>query len=508
MKLNSTSVAEWAETRLPADVTTKSGVVFDPRENLWDFRDGLEKIHLNFSALPVTDELLSGLKATLIWYAENRGANYLNSVFKEFKAFLDGLKDQSVEMVGEITGVAVLRQRAELGPRLKQVASVLRKWAELRYPGVGPDVVSVLNKIRIKRPPMGVDVLTLNPIRGPFSPVEQAGIQGALNDAYAEGSLSEEVFLLTWLFIALGARPIQLAAMKVCDLSRAVSSNNTESFILNVPRAKQRNVTLRDELKPRHLVSQIGRPLFVYAQRVRARFEGRLEDASQAPLFPANEKYEDVFDVKGWARFHRTPVGLGSTLQQALAKLQVLSERTGKPLSITPIRFRRTFGTNAAQEGHGLLVIAELLDHSGTESAGVYVAATPELAGRIDKATALHMAPLAQAFKGHLINDESEATRCTDPSSRIIDLRIDQSAAPMGSCGQLSYCGFIAPIACYTCKSFEPWLDGPHEAVLDQLLMERDRAKAPRIAAVNDRTILAVAQVVEMCRIAQESVDE
>ena len=73
---------------------------------------------------------------------------------------------------------------------------------------------------------------------------------------------------------------------------------------------------------------------------------------------------------------------------------------------------------------------------------------------------------------------------------------------PMGNCGKHGFCGFLAPIACYTCVNFQPWLDGPHEAVLDYLIGERDRLAAQtdlRIASVNDRTILAVAEVVRLC---------
>ena len=501
MKSNFGLPAGWDATPLPQFVTTKGGAVFDPREALWAFRDGLFNVHLDFSEIPLTEEPLISFKATLIWYAENRSAPYLHNVFKEFSTFLEDLYDLIDEPVTVITGTDVLNQRASLGHRMKPVASLLRKWSSLQHPGLSNDVITVLDNIKTKGAPSGVAVLTLDPLMGPFSPIEQAGIQDALNDAYETGRVTEEVFLLTWLFIALGSRPVQFAALKVCDLSRTVSPDGTETYVLQVPRAKQRNASLRDEFKARPLVSQIGKPLYAYAQKVRARFVGRLTNTDEAPLFP---EQLGASVAEGWAKYHRTSKALRAMLKAALEKLKVTSERTGELLNITPIRFRRTFGTNAAQEGHGVLIIAELLDHSGLDSAGIYVAATPELAGRIEKATALHMAPLAQAFKGHLIKDESEATRSANPSSRIIDLRIDRSAAPMGSCGQHSFCGFTAPIACYTCKSFEPWLDGPHEAVLDHLLTERDRALDPRIGAVNDRTILAVAQVVQLCKAAKE----
>jgi len=153
-------------------------------------------------------------------------------------------------------------------------------------------------------------------------------------------------------------------------------------------------------------------------------------------------------------------------------------------------------------EGHGELIIAELLDHSDTQNAGIYVEARPEIVDRIDKALALKMAPLAQAFAGMLVLDEQDADRGEDPTSRIIDPRLEPSLKPMGTCGKHGFCGLAAPVACYTCRNFQPWLDGPHEAILDHLLGDRERlmtAGDARIAAINDRTILAIAEVVRQC---------
>lgn len=110
------------------------------------------------------------------------------------------------------------------------------------------------------------------------------------------------------------------------------------------------------------------------------------------------------------------------------------------------MRFRRTIATNAAIEGKDVRTIAAILDHSDTQTANVYMSAVPEIVDRINKAMAMDLAPLAQAFKGRLIAIEREATRGGDPSSRIVDLRIDRSGAALGSCGQHSFCGFNAPV--------------------------------------------------------------
>ena len=185
-----------------------------------------------------------------------------------------------------------------------------------------------------------------------------------------------------------------------------------------------------------------------------------------------------------------------------LDRLSVVSERTGDFIKVGAKRFRTTVGTRAAQEGHPELVIAELLDHSDTQNVGVYVKATPEIVARIDRAMAMYMAPLAQAFAGKLIEGPAEATRAFDPASEIRAPEITGGFKAMSSCGKAGPCGFLKPIGCYTCGSFEPWLDGPHEQVLEHLLSRRDQQMMttdPRIASINDRTIYAVAQVVALC---------
>jgi hypothetical protein len=65
------------------------------------------------------------------------------------------------------------------------------------------------------------------------------------------------------------------------------------------------------------------------------------------------------------------------------------------------------------------------------------------------------------------------------------------------------FCGLTRPVACYTCRNFMPWDDGPHEEVLDGLLRrreaQREKGYSPRIFGIHDRTISAVARVVQLC---------
>jgi hypothetical protein len=74
---------------------------------------------------------------------------------------------------------------------------------------------------------------------------------------------------------------------------------------------------------------------------------------------------------------------------------------------------------------------------------------------------------------------------------------------PVGNCGSFGFCGAIVPIACYTCRNFQPWKDGPHLEVLEAVVRDCERVIAETgditIAGINDRTILACAEVVRLC---------
>jgi integrase len=487
---------------LPSLVTSINGAQFDPREDIWSYRDSSSNVSLNFENLWAEADWVLSAKRVLIWYVENKSPYHVTNLFSYLVGFLKRIAPD-VYKVSVITSKDILNFQAGLKERdsyyLGTLSGLFCKWHELNIPGVSDDAVALLKQLRIKGNIKGEAVLTMNPEKGPFTEIEFEAIQVALNEAFAAQEISLGDFLLVILLMALGQRPIQYAAIKVCDVIVGIAKERTPVFTLRVPRAKQRGKMSRVEFKDRVLNPQIGKKLVQYANEVKAAFSDILEDPSQAPLFPAKRSRKN--EPPGF-EYHRTAQSLADTLERVLQRLNVTSERTGQRLHITATRFRHTVGTRAACEGHGELVIAELLDHSDTQNVGIYVEAVPAIAERIDRAMAMHLAPLAQAFSGTIISAESQATRAGDPSSRICDPRFDSSMKPMGNCGQYGYCGLLAPIACYTCRSFQPWLDGPHEAVLEYLLAERERlmrGSDARIATINDRTFLAVAEVIRQC---------
>lgn len=490
-------------TALPKLVRTRSGSSFDPRADLWSYRDGVQTVYLDFSLLTgLTPPMRAALKTVLVWYAENRSAGHLTNLFGRMEHFLRFVRSTAGAQISAISIAEILSYRSSLNSSrqwyLGSLAGLLKKWHALGLSGVDRDVVLSLSELRLKGNKKGAAVLTMDVKYGPYTDVELSGIQAALHEAHATGKVTFPNYLIANLFILLGQRSAQYAALKVCDVSVGRNANGEAIYLLKMPRAKQRNVALRARFTDRILASQIGSMLLDHAARTEAKFSERLRDPSHAPLFPATI----VRRTSPGFEYHHSSASLADVLRATLNALDVKSERTGRRIHVTPQRFRRTLATRAAEEGYGELIIAELLDHADTQNVGVYIEATPAIVDRIDRAVAMHMAPLAQAFAGVLIKDESEATRCHDPTSRIVDLRIDPTMRPMGSCGQHSFCNLLAPIACYTCRNFQPWLDGPHEAVLAHLLKQREQllsVTSVRIASADDRTILAVAEVIRRC---------
>lgn len=489
---------------LPEHAKTHSGVQFDPCADRWIYRDRSSTVSLNFPHLrKTTSDLTQSIKGVLLWYAENMSASHLKNMFSHLERFFRVVTANRDDPMKEITSQDLINYRATLRKRdgwyLSSLSGLLQRWYELGYLGVTGDAVALLKQMRLQGNLKGEAVLTMDPEHGPFTDIEVQSIQVGLDRQLSDNQISLENYLLVYLYMLLGQRSVQYTGLKVCDVGVSRSKDGVPVYTLRIPRAKQRAQLSRTEFKNRVLIPQIGQLLVEYANQVRSEYSDRLPDPSEAPLFPA--KRSRANEPAGF-RFHQTSGSLANVLEITLKKLNIFSERTGKSIHVTATRFRRTVGTRAATEGHGELIIAELLDHTDTQNVGVYVEATPGIVERIDRAVAMQLAPLAQAFAGVLIMDESQAARAGDPTSRICDPHFDTSMKPMGNCGKHGFCGSLAPIACYTCSNFQPWLDGPHEAVLSHLIAERERVLATsdiRIASINDRTILAVAEVVRRC---------
>jgi hypothetical protein len=507
---------------LRLSATSREGYPFEPASEAWRLsRD--EVLSLRWAESVMSRELRETLTQVLAHYAVNYSASYTRNLGDKFAIFFKSTH-ASMGKVHRIRSLDLINYRSALGKHDEWLLGILggplRKWMDLGLPYIDEGVRDLLDGWSFKAAPKGEAIRTQCPIKGALTDIEYAALQCALLDAFDLDELDLDRFALTMLFMATGRRGCQLGDLKHKDLLLVRSDDGLQEFVLNVPRRKQQNTPWRTKFKPVALTPEIGRV-------VKALMESNIRRARElAPRLPpkaleefplfawwprAKEELEEgspsvLSALKGEALHCRTDK-LRYELQRAVASVNAVSERTGQRIHIFPTRLRRTVATRAVREGYGVLVVAELLDHNDTQNAGVYTENVPEHVDAINAAVAMELAPLAQAFCGMLVDREADAVRGGDPTSRI---RTTEGAAA-GTCGHYGFCGALAPIACYTCRHFQPWLDGPHDEVLDSLLKERSRiaelTRDDAMAAINDRTILAVAEVIHRCQLRRVELD-
>jgi integrase len=484
---------------------TAYGHEFDPLSLHWRWRGPLLAINLNFEWIARSAPgVLLGSQIVLSWIAENLSDYSLRNNHVNLVHFLKNCQSDR-QPIAEIGLAHILNYRssnASRNGRLSSLASLLRLWQDLEQPGLNPEVVRLLDGMTLKGNEKGKAVSTMDPISGPLSDLERESLLTSLHDAFAAKSISLRDYCLALIDITLAPRPVQLAALKIKDLIYDETEEGLCNFRLMVPRAKQRLATARETFTERPLTRDFGMIVKRLADTVEASLSGILDDPSEGPLFLSTGAGHSKNVPPPGFEFHFLAPSIGFALQSVLRKLDAYSERTGETIKAGAARLRRTLGTNAAKEGHGPRVIAALLDHTDTQNVGVYVETSAEFIQHLDRAMAMQLAPLAQAFRGTLVQSEKHARLGDKIENRITGPDILGTDEGLGTCGDNNFCALVAPLACYTCRKYQPWLEGPHDLVLDWLLRERERQMSfgdPVIARIRDRIILAVAAVVLAC---------
>lgn len=491
--------------------STIEGFDFNPAANVWRIATARGTEVFNFDKLPAVSQGLRELfkevfAALLLSNAPERLARQLSRL-RGLLRFLSSA--DSSRSIDELTAADIQNYSAYL-PKpqqyyLRKVKEILMAWAATGVAGLSRDLLLLLPELETTNHDIGSAVRTMDPATGPLTDIEYEAVVAAVRHAYASGSMPLSDYALVILAITLGARSLQLAMIKVKDLSVTQRADGSQVFILQITRLKQgKNIRARTLFRPRQLTPAVGILIEQQAAAARAWAIKSGIPAEEAPLFPSTSSApQERRIVLPALRGHSNANRMSTKISWILEKLGVWSHRIDGPMRLFQTRLRRTLGARAAAEGHPARVIADLMDHSWIDSSLVYIETRPDMIERIDKALALQIAPLAQAFAGTLV--ERPLPDSAASAGKFVYIATQETFEQAGKCGKFDFCGLAAPLACYTCTYFNPWLDDIHETLLESLIAERDellRTADARIASVNDRTILAVADVVNRCKIA------
>lgn len=484
---------------IPPRVRTREGFEFDPRPSVWRVASpGYEARNWRF------DEFASAgprfvvcLKLGLIHFLENRSFDHSANLFGRFLDFYRSTFSEAPPEGGLVDLDHLLRFRASLSPDTVWYLGVVRillvRLQEARLSIATQAAIDHLRRSRIPGNPKGVDVRTRDPKRGAFSTPELEAIQSQVNKAYAEGAISLSDYALAVVFLAFAPRPAQAMALKERDLVVGTDRKEQKVYVLLMPRAKQRGAAPRQaQPKSRRCAQNVGKLLESLVEHNAKLRQDRGVILDDPPLFMGAAEGE--FPDFAW---HETRPAIGRRLIRTLAV-------ACPDLPSNPKRFRHTLAQRLADMGASKHVVAEILDHSDTQNVGVYFEASTASAARLSRKMALDLAPLAQAFKGMRVAPAREVSGGHMQGGGIHDWSLPgHGGDALGSCGQMGFCGLNVPVACYTCRHFQPILEGPHDEELEKLLAERERQRLAgydnKIVEILDSTILAVAEVIRDC---------
>ncbi|WP_218942581.1 site-specific integrase [Rhodoferax sp. BLA1] len=489
---------------------SRAGYWFDECEPIWKL-DKNNDVYISkiFEFLPA--EAKNGFISTLVYYAVTLSAAHTRNIFESFLVMLRDTKPKKIDTIALLNWRAKLSRQTEW--KLATVRGFLYKWHDLGYSGVGEDVIDLLESWTLRGNIKGDAVKRLDPTEGPLTDNELLAFNEGVIRAFEQAKIELSELAICLLLSHTGRRPKQLTHTKICDLDGTkVNKKGEPMFLIHIPRAKQRGEVFRDSFKTFAMTLELWTVLSAqrkYAISSVERLLGyELQEADRValPLFPDLAAFDGIESVNSLRsllatdNLHLQSDDVTATVKMVVKAAGITSERTGELIELVATRFRYTKGTRAAREGFGQMVIAELLDHTDTQNVDVYTQNVPEHARALNKAMALQLAPYAQAFQGVLVDRESDAKRGDDLASRI-----KFKGKNTATCGQYGFCGANVPIPCYTCQHFQPWLEGPHEEVLADLLAEREQVEHITgdvvVAAVNDRTIFAVVDVIQRCHI-------
>jgi integrase len=489
--------------------TSKDGYRFAASQRHWKLNKDVT-VALGIAA-DLPEPAQSSFRGTLQRYAEEMSARHTENMATRFQRYL---RDTGARGV---TSSDLLNWRGKLGQaeqwHLGGLKGFLLAWHDYGFKGISKEVVDLLEGWRIKGNDKGVAVISGCPYSGPYTDLEIAALVDWANAAVMKKSIAFDAYAYLMVLVMMARRPIQIAALRGKDLIHEAGAVG-DRYKVNVPRAKQRDGGFRKSFRSIPVIED----LFLVLQQqhkksvalVETALHDKVEEAlkGEIPLFLRSKalalirNYDELREALLGAQpdaLHQTTALLHGELRRCARLSTARSERTGEFLHLSATRFRYTRGTKLRREGFGPFVIAELLDHSDIQNVSVYTENTAQEAVVINEFIGSKLAPYAQACMGTLVVSEREAIRGDDSRSRVPN----QKQNPVGTCGNYGFCasGFRA---CYTCHHFQPWVDGPHAEVLDELYAEKRRTTeagcATQVVNANDQLILAVEHCVAMCQ--------
>lgn len=472
-----------------------TGIEFDPNSDVWPVRPSLLFSFGDLRPL-CSPEFFFRVKKVAKHLFEVRNANSAVNGYRQFKYVCRSIFQHADTIVGDPITVEDLTRWLLVG-RNRNYANILkiftRASGRLKIDLLTKEAQEFLETLESSKSSDEDAVRSWDPDRGAYRPAEDKAILEAINDAFTSGVMDLKSYFVVSMFRGFGMRPEQLAAMKYCDIR--ISADLMQ---IRIPMAKQRGKQTRHEFIPWKPVSQgLANTIKLYLkQEIEPRSMSENRHLVPLVLYKNSSPNRDV-SLKVYnetVRDHVSSERVSAIYSNAMNRLEIISPIYECKMVLNPRRERHTFATHLAMNGASAAEIAVNLGHSSMQSCEAYIDATIGHFQSIEATVGEHYVGIGDRFLG--------AVTPGDRDHYEFKLMNEQFEA-VGSCrsgGCEAVDAGVAPIACYTCRKFNAWEDGPHAEILSLLLAEQKGladSGHSAVAETKTSTILAICNLLD-----------
>lgn len=469
--------------------------------------------------LKMDSQTVAGFKSTVKAIAQSgsRGPRTLRVNIEKLEK---ALRDSPIKNFTPINYQYLIKNKSD--STANTLRSLLNIWYRLDYPGLDSETIDAVNFLKRPATRSRARITSDDPTEGWYTTQEYDDLIDTYWTDYESGKVGLRDTTALLLNGQYGRRGVQLTSLKVCDFQSEDETDGISGKRVSFPGAKDRNAEewFRGSKFETHPMGddlwnlcqlQIEDTIATYETIFKR--ELTTHERSQLPFFhkdPRRSSLTGKARLKSFSEnifstslLHLSSGGMAFILSNSKGT-PVISQRTGQPVRQFAYRMRYTRARQLARLGVPRMTLQYWLGQESENSLESYYNDPAEDARLLNDEMHTILGPLAQAFSGSIRDQESDATRGNDPSSRIeLDGRHN-----VGSCGEHGFCSASVPIPCYRCSKFEPWVDAPHDEVLIRLVERQEeennvylpsKARRMLVPLQLDKDIAAVKLVIKLC---------
>ena len=410
---------------LPSSVVSLDGQIVHTDAECWRFRsssDGGKVIVIPWNRLDkartLADRARHFAKLFLADKISRKKTRTIENDFRMFLRFQDWLASvrQSSFNWSDLTeGLSRaflahgVEHTSDKGNDFSRLRTFYRWGVERQHADFDPRLLRILQSITAVGNAKGHSVRFRDSVKGPFSPDELL----LVSTAVIHGHGADQDRAIVMLHLELGHNPNASARLRNKDLIRYETKSGV-AYQLDVPRIKKR--TSRRETKSQPISAGLGSLL------------ERLQQGGADSI------------LLHWLSATNPEGAINHAMRRFAKAAKLVSPRTRRRLVINPRRFRFSIATHMAEEGASLFHIAEVLDHSDTQNARVYVETVSSIADPVSKATDNVLRPLVMRFQG-TINDSPESGALAGLARQVIPALAPHLGIVSPNAGGIGICG-------------------------------------------------------------------